>query len=769
MLHDEPVRARDPVDLGSAPVTRPVDVAALVASAFASLPQRASCSPGLAVFNAPQAAANASCLFAHRTFPARADAPPDRLAARVPWFSPTGHLFVACAAWAHFFSTLAVSAVTDQLDGWDKQCHAGRLSLAEYLNRVSQTAGTVPVVELETRLKAWFASDAAGQAWLQAVTRAHVLATPFGAVHDFTLLGEAWAAMLPSQAAGRALGDVNTHEVRLPPLSVGALFARNALVDARGRVVAVDAARRRFEVFYPQEAPWSFKPLMLDPVGPYRKHMEFRVNHEQRARLRAELEGDAGAADCLAKAGELLAARQFTRAEPCANGGVAVARVFVISQHLSREMFHFLCESLPRAGAFLDWLVGDDTVLVHATDCARKAGYCASFLQALGIAPGRLVGGLVFAGELAVPAGGRGHWPLSSLWGIESLVARARLPSTTALAACAAGNVLVIKRKSTRLQPWPSDAYERWARDIDFALRPLFAGLTVRFFDDQDRQAMASMPAQIEALRWADVVVGAHGAAMAWIPFLKPCAHVVSLRGRSNSDIYEHLALGFGVGFHHAHFRYHYDDYIDEVITGVGDALGIQAKPERVSVVVFAETPDMALPFSVLRASPRCIARDDDDDDDNAVVEAHSHYAVVRPGVGFMSPALLQAVAAELGRVQAVAFFLPGDATSALLVVDVASGVKVDACALSEDELALRFASVLVIKSLRQGMTCAGVERPFRALAIVDTSKAHARLWTRNAWQPAMPVPRDLCAREAPAIGTMGEPEAIWRVRRWIE
>ena len=735
-----------------------------------------SCKSGLVVFDDPlQIGATTSCLFYRQSFNARIRPRKDVLGFRLPWLSPTGHLFFLCSAYAHFFSIwLAASGNSNssktRIDAWDKECHAGKLTVNEYINQVVSYANgrEYSSASLRSNLQSWFLSDSSGQAWMQSLQRAHDLTSPFRVSHEFFLEAqeEQWKIGLPSEASSRALGDVNTHAIQLPLKNVELLVAANAHVDFRGRVTAIQPHVKHFEVFYPKVAPWAFKVLMLTPIGPYRKNISFTVNVEDREKYLKSLDAES-LTECQKIANEMLVQKQFSSSKPCLQG-VAVARLFVISQQLSREMFHFLCESFPRAGAFLDWLREDSTLFIHATSCLSKIGYCQSFLEHLGIDKSRILdsGGRVFAGEVFVPSGGRGHWPLANLWGIESVVQSSALASPAP--DCSLGNILIIKRRSTRLSPFSSSSYQNWAKDI----QKVFPHVEIRFFDDADKVVLQSMPLQIALLQWADVVVGAHGAAMSWLPFAKSCTHFVSLRGRSNSDIYEQLAIGFGIGFHHAQFRYRYEDYVDEIITGVGDALAVQrasvARPVKPPRIMGLKEPwgkdaDVLGAFDMV--SPKGCATYSHG---KTHQQGFTHFALMNPHVKHITSDLVRLFASEFWKYPLVAFFQPGNDTSFLLMVHGHYKARIKKCSLTVSELA-DFDSVLAVRAAGSDLECANVQTPYRwkATELNVGVKGQADMLERSSdgqWVQRA-IPRDLCFRAGPSVENLGETALVWRLK----
>ena len=86
---------------------------------------------------------------------------------------------------------------------------------------------------------------------------------------------------------------------------------------------------------------------------------------------------------------------------------------------------------------------------------------------------------------------------------------------------------------------------------------PVPARAQVQRFDDKNETLMTSFGEQIRLVHDADVVIGAHGAALSHLMYARPgCSAAISIRNRGNSDIFSHLAIAAGVEFHHVLWRY---------------------------------------------------------------------------------------------------------------------------------------------------------------------------------------------------------------------
>jgi hypothetical protein len=84
-----------------------------------------------------------------------------------------------------------------------------------------------------------------------------------------------------------------------------------------------------------------------------------------------------------------------------------VDKVFVISQVMGDNIFHFLSENLPRLAPFLPELIAEPDIKIHLVMENNKAKqFAINWLGFLGITADRLVGGKIEAKEVFIPEGG---------------------------------------------------------------------------------------------------------------------------------------------------------------------------------------------------------------------------------------------------------------------------------------------------------------------------------------------------------------------------
>jgi len=456
--------------------------------------------------------------------------------------------------------------------------------------------------EAHQALVQWMGESTEGKLGLEAIRRVHTLES-IRLQRQFKLIEEEneWRRYLASDIGQQVFPDVNTHKVELPSIDSQMMLAQNVRIEGNGRVISMNA-----EVFYPKRAPYSHRSLMEDLVEGNALH-QFAPSESQRKAMGAKVQRDRPRAlECL------RLVESHDRAMPCAPAAkfpagsspaeeVAVNEVLVISQTLASQMFHYMCENLPRIGLYLDYLRENPSVHVHA-GCLTKAGYCLPLLELLGINRSRVVQGpaSVYARRALIPEGGRRHWPLANIWGLvavrEAVLTR-HLPShvgnhhrtycdelreAPASSADVKANpqliirVAIVRRSLTRLTGVRGSWYDRLLTELQqdetFELN-FNVKLDLKMFDDRDKETMSSALAQIMQMRSAEIVIGAHGAAWSWITFAQPCTHFLSFRGRMNSDIFEHLSLGMGVRFHHILFENSYEKLRRNIRRNMGIAI----------------------------------------------------------------------------------------------------------------------------------------------------------------------------------------------------
>lgn len=295
-----------------------------------------------------------------------------------------------------------------------------------------------PNEPIEERLLSFFTQHEFGTVWARAIERAVVMGSVFGVKREFSLVraNVEWEQRLPSYLYSKVSGDVNSYRVNLPPLTTQLMYARNVYVDTMGRVVSLNA-KNKIEVFYPNRGAYSHNELMETFTQKLNRTVEdnhvlnYHPDLHARKKFLSAIEKSFDLDACRNESARLLREGDFDSMVKCKDGAgiesFAVARMFVISQKLSNQMFHYLCESFPRIGSHLTWLSQDsmkDLFFLHAS-CLKHPGYCGTILgNVLGI--NKLVGvpkqtSKVYAGEAFVPEGGRRHWPLHQLWGFENI------------------------------------------------------------------------------------------------------------------------------------------------------------------------------------------------------------------------------------------------------------------------------------------------------------------------------------------------------------
>ncbi|KAH9260912.1 hypothetical protein BASA82_001077 [Batrachochytrium salamandrivorans] len=414
----------------------------------------------------------------------------------------------------------------------------------------------------QTVTLAFLSSTKEGKLWLEAINRFQTLAT-----HKFSLLPQQhWRQHLPAIPAHEALPEVNSHKYELPGRITQVLTGKNAMVERNGRIMFANG-----EVFYPKRAPYSHVALMETWLG----GTQYQPSATKRLEFPKRLD-QSRVQHCLSKV--LVEGEVF----PCHHADwIAVDSVIVISQTLGNQMFHHMCEGLPRLGTLLDFALGNPKVFVHV-GCPIKAGYCLPLLELLGLPRERIVRGNVLARTVYVPEGGRRHWPIANLLGLQRLreqVLSNYVADHEQESGCLNNGLRVslIKRKKTRLSEinptWYDKLLAEFSQHTAESLKVNF-NLSAEFvlFDDANNAVMNTALEQIRALRRSDIVVGAHGAGFAWMPYLKLCSHFISFRGRQNSDIFEQLGVGFGMGFHHVRFENDYESLFEQLHTSLGTA-----------------------------------------------------------------------------------------------------------------------------------------------------------------------------------------------------
>jgi hypothetical protein len=500
----------------------------------------------------------------------------DYLGYRLPFYVTDGARVYRCTA-------LSNAVIARLAEGWSKSLEdplgaalrnctmsGSELKLFEFLSAKM----SLPIGQVTKSIENWLATTSTGKLAIDAIQRIHLLNDP-RARRKYMLISEEneWKRALPSEPGQNAFPDVNSYKIELPPLTPRTLVAKNVRIEKNGRITT-----ENMEVFYPKRAPYSHVALMEQIVKG--KMHEFTPSQNGRSQLFLELQNDmAHRSQCIA-----AVTSQSEKVECSSGSSIGVSTVLVTSQNLGSQMFHYMCENLPRIGAYLEWLQKEPSVYVHAA-CPESAGYCLPLLELLGINRNRIVRGppFVYAKTAIVPEGGRRHWPVGNIWGLRSLrhmVLSKHFQYDSDKCETPMGdtiNIMIIKRSLTRLSPFNSKWYDKLLSDFsnDLALKISFSRLNLNFsvFDDKNSAVMRDAFKQIAEIRKADIVVGAHGAGLSWITYSQQCTHFVSFRARTNSDVFEQLGLAMGIPFHHVQFKSDYSLLFKEVKTSVGMAI----------------------------------------------------------------------------------------------------------------------------------------------------------------------------------------------------
>jgi hypothetical protein len=86
-------------------------------------------------------------------------------------------------------------------------------------------------------------------------------------------------------------------------------------------------------------------------------------------------------------------------------GDKKLDKVFVISQVMGDNIFHFLSENLPRLAPFLSDLIAEPDIKIHIVTEGPPKAFMTNWFEFLGISSDRLVGGNIEAKEIFVPEG----------------------------------------------------------------------------------------------------------------------------------------------------------------------------------------------------------------------------------------------------------------------------------------------------------------------------------------------------------------------------
>jgi len=221
-------------------------------------------------------------------------------------------------------------------------------------------------------------------------------------------------------------------------------------------------------------------------------------------------------------------------------------KVFHISQTFHDQVFHFMVEGFPRIGPFLPILLANKEIMIYAdpTKDGTAEGMHAAFFEMIGISRDRLIHGTAFAREVLIPQVGYSHNPLLNMWSLYSL--RISLTAQHGVRKNEDGlkNILIIRRDSGRRM----DA-GYFSDEMANTLLERLPGYKVTIFKSSNHTLMHCLLCQIKHFQAADVVIGAHGAGMSHIQWMKPGTMVFETVHGGDSMIYGELSFMFGVKY----------------------------------------------------------------------------------------------------------------------------------------------------------------------------------------------------------------------------
>jgi hypothetical protein len=206
-----------------------------------------------------------------------------------------------------------------------------------------------------------------------------------------------------------------------------------------------------------------------------------------------------------------------------------VEKLFVISQPMGNQVYHFLIEILPKIALFYNFLMAETDIKIHVIEADKGGipGIVTGAFALLGIDISRVVYGPVKAKEVFVPEEGHCGMPGTNLWQINGL----RDMLATALAKTPAykdqdqtkRTFLLLKRDKGQRLTGKTFNFEQLKHVVSYIIKKWAPHLELDVYADSDQETADCGIACIGAkFSRADVVISKHGAGSSNMIFCKP-------------------------------------------------------------------------------------------------------------------------------------------------------------------------------------------------------------------------------------------------------
>ena len=240
-----------------------------------------------------------------------------------------------------------------------------------------------------------------------------------------------------------------------------------------------------------------------------------------------------------------------------ADFGKPYAKVFVVNQVFSDQIFHYWSEVVPRLGPFLDKLVADKEIMTYLkghTPTHQCAPFQLAMLELLGIDRNRCVSKKVAAAEVFIPQRGQSHNPYMNFWHIIATRQHIEKRMGTTARLAAAGEtkmILLIHRGPKKGDPGGGNGRSDgdWLLGTFQAdLEGLLPGYKTVLMSSSNQTLMECLSCQVKLFMRADVVIGSHGAGLTLMMYAPRGATLISPTTKG-SMVYQEICFMLGQKF----------------------------------------------------------------------------------------------------------------------------------------------------------------------------------------------------------------------------
>jgi hypothetical protein len=238
-------------------------------------------------------------------------------------------------------------------------------------------------------------------------------------------------------------------------------------------------------------------------------------------------------------------------------------KVFVLSQVMGENYFHFMVENLPKVAIFLKDLLADKEVQIHivtnedfkkgALTTEKISPFTRQFMDLLGVDVSRFVSGDIVASEVFIPPGVGCGTPGTAFFSENML--RETLMSATLLSAMP--REVKAGEKPIMLVMTRYGIGQRGANLTPEQLKMMVEGITKELPDfdvqelaDTDKSLSSCQECMVKKINSASVIVAEHGAGLSNILFAKAGTTIIEMYSFGLPPCYLDLAYTLGLNYY---------------------------------------------------------------------------------------------------------------------------------------------------------------------------------------------------------------------------